>query len=67
MEAIDSICSKCKHFNRVICDAFPEGVPQEIINTNKHDTPISSQGNNLVFEYDEDYLTKYFSTNSPSS
>ena len=53
METIDLICSKCKHFRRFAggCDAFPDGIPDEITSgDNAHLTPLKDQGNNIVFE-----------------
>jgi hypothetical protein len=48
----DLICFKCKHFREIEggCDAFPEGIPPEIIEANEHDKPIKDQDNNIVFE-----------------
>lgn len=59
MEVIGFICSKCKHSYLITCAAFPKGIPQVILDTNKHDSPIEDQGNEIVFEYDENYLAKY--------
>lgn len=54
MEAIENnfICFKCKHWNElgVGCKAFPEGIPNIIDITNKHNKPLPSQNNNIVFE-----------------
>jgi hypothetical protein len=53
MEAVDLICFKCKHFRRFEggCDAFPDGIPDEIvIDPNNHSKPLSFQTNNIVFE-----------------
>jgi hypothetical protein len=53
----------CKHFRgvkndgddesgeRVICAAFPDGIPDEIaFGDNLHKTPLDGQGNEIVFE-----------------
>lgn len=52
MEAIEFICSNCKHFRRFEggCDAFPEGIPDEIDTPGSHDKPLPDQGNNIVYE-----------------
>ena len=52
MESIDFICSKCKHFRRFEggCDAFPDGIPDEIDGTGSHDKPLPNQNNDIVFE-----------------
>lgn len=45
------ICFSCIH-NRPIeggCEAFPEGIPSEVIETNKHDKPLKDQKNDLVY------------------
>ena len=51
-ETIDLICNRCKHTNpfRVGCEAFPEGIPDEILLTNEHSIPLPGQKNNIVFE-----------------
>lgn len=50
--AIDLICFNCKHFNPFGsgCEAFPDGIPDQILITNKHSKPIPNQGNDIVFE-----------------
>ena len=56
MEPVDLICFKCKHFRRLEggCDAFPDGIPDEIISgENEHSKPLSFQTNDIVFEVDE--------------
>ena len=56
MEPVDLICFKCKHFRRFEggCDAFPDGIPDEIISgENEHSKPLSFQTNDIVFEVDE--------------
>jgi hypothetical protein len=53
MEAVNLICFKCKHFKRLEggCDAFPNGIPDEITSgQNEHSKPLSFQQNNIVFE-----------------
>lgn len=44
-ETIDLICNRCKHTNpfRVGCEAFPEGIPDEILLTNEHSIPLPEQ------------------------
>ena len=46
-------CSRCRQeFNSIdfTCQAFPEGIPEEILaGDNKHRVPIKDQVNNLVF------------------
>jgi hypothetical protein len=57
MQAKDLICFKCKHFRMFEggCDAFPDGIPDEItIGTNQHKKPLPNQKNNIVFEFEED-------------
>ena len=57
MEAVQLVCFKCKHFRRFEegCDAFPEGIPDEIISgNNNHSKPLPNQNNKVVFELDED-------------
>ena len=51
MEAIDTICLKCIHFRplRGGCDAFPDGIPDQIIGSNEHSKPLKDQKNNIVF------------------
>lgn len=53
MEAINLVCFKCKHFRRFEggCDAFPDGIPEEITSgENEHSEPVKGQGNDIVFE-----------------
>jgi len=52
METIDLICSWCKHFRRLEggCDAFPDGIPDEIVSgDNDHSKPLPNQGNEIIF------------------
>lgn len=63
-ETIDLICDKCKHSSpiRFGCEAFPEGIPDEILRKNKHFRPLPSQKNKIVFELDkakEEIMIKY--------
>jgi hypothetical protein len=46
------ICFQCKHFRRFEggCDAFPDGIPDQILIVNRHSKPIPNQGNDIVFE-----------------
>lgn len=52
---------RCKHFigvqeeeeenQKVVCKAFPDGIPDEIAyGNNKHLTPLPRQTNNIVYE-----------------
>jgi hypothetical protein len=51
----DFICFKCKHYKLISigCDAFPDGIPNEILLTNNHDDPLKDQDNTIVFEEGE--------------
>ena len=56
MEATDLVCFKCKHFGRFEggCDAFPDGIPDEITSgVNEHLKPLTEQDNDIVFESTE--------------
>ncbi len=54
MEAINLPCSTCKHFERfenVLCKAFPEGIPEEIVDgSNPHTSIIPGQANDFVYD-----------------
>jgi hypothetical protein len=53
MEAIDLVCFKCKHFRQFEggCDAFPDGIPDEITSgNNQHSKTLPNQKNKIVFE-----------------
>lgn len=52
MQVTQLICMECVHFREFNggCDAFPNGIPQSIIESNTHDTPVEGQKNNIVFE-----------------
>ena len=46
------ICIKCKHF-RILsggCDAFPDGIPEDVLFENKHNKKLPEQDNDIVFE-----------------
>lgn len=51
MEA-DIICIDCKYLLKgLICRAFPNGIPDEIISgENDHSKPLPEQKNDVVFE-----------------
>lgn len=56
MEAVNLVCFSCKHF-RITggCDAFPDGIPDEITSgMNEHEKPLAEQGNDIVFEPKEE-------------
>lgn len=50
-ETIDLICYDCKYLRLIEggCEAFPEGIPDEILRENKHSKKLPEQKNNLVF------------------
>lgn len=53
MEAVDLVCFNCKHFRMINggCDAFPDGIPDEITSgENEHSKPLPEQDNKIVFE-----------------
>lgn len=57
MEAINLPCFRCKHFRRFEggCNAFPDGIPDEITSgENEHTKPLKSQENDIVFEFSQD-------------
>jgi len=46
------ICDSCSHIliRRHTCEAFPEGIPEEILNRKIiHSKPLPEQGNDIVF------------------
>jgi hypothetical protein len=48
---IDLICHRCKHWAPITgCVAFPDGIPDEILVTNKHNKPLPKQTDDLIFE-----------------
>lgn len=47
------ICDKCKYFNdkKNICEAFPKGIPNNILTgNNSHFKKIDGQDNDIVFK-----------------
>lgn len=46
------LCNNCKnHLVDLICLAFPDGIPEEILTgENDHSKPLPGQGNDIVFE-----------------
>lgn len=50
-ELIKPICLECKHIQPLSggCQAFPNGIPRVILETNKHDKPIDGQKSNTVY------------------
>ena len=67
---------RCRHYEGVIqpdgteeteapaCKAFPDGIPIEIAyGNNKHLKPIKGQGNDIVYEREEELEDKGFSSN----
>ena len=48
----DHICLRCAHLFefKTGCEAFPEGIPNEILISGKHFKPVPGQINNLVFQ-----------------
>ncbi len=57
-ETINLICYKCKHQNpfRPGCEAFPEGIPNEILLKNEHSKPLPQQTNKIIFEPSDEEL-----------
>lgn len=53
-ETINLICFHCKHWQpiKLGCLAFPDGIPDKILRTNKHDKVFKEQKNRLVYEFD---------------
>lgn len=47
-----TVCINCKNYlNDLTCKAFPNGIPNEILNTsNDHSKPLPDQQNDIVFE-----------------
>lgn len=45
-------CASCKnYFSDLVCQAFPKGIPEEIlIDENDHSKPLPDQDNDIVFE-----------------
>jgi hypothetical protein len=53
---LDPICMSCVHFRPISggCDAFPDGIPDEIlIGDNNHSKPLEGQANDVVFKRGE--------------
>lgn len=46
------LCKNCKnYFNELKCQAFPSGIPDEILlKDNNHSKPLKDQKNDIVFE-----------------
>lgn len=51
-ETINLICDNCKHVyeDAFGCKAFPEGIPDEILERNEHSKPLPDQKNKIIFE-----------------
>jgi len=49
------ICFKCIHFTLISngCDAYPEGISDEVLMTNSHSIRLKDQDNDIVFEEGE--------------
>ena len=49
------ICIKCIHLRRISggCDAYPDGISDEVLLTNSHIIPLKDQDNTIVFEEGE--------------
>ena len=48
--ARDVMCNHCKHKHKfATCEAFPEGIPKELIARGEHDTPFQND-NGIRFE-----------------
>ena len=48
------VCFNCKNLTLNGCTAFPEGIPNEILSgENDHTKPLPEQGNDIVFEPEE--------------
>ena len=50
------ICMRCAHNDPIEfgCNAFPDGIPDEILISGKHFKPVPGQINNLVFQERKD-------------
>ncbi len=46
------LCNICKNYmGDLTCQAFPDGIPDEILSgNNDHSKPLPEQGNDIVFE-----------------
>lgn len=59
MEPKKIICFNCKHYRdfEIGCDAFPDGIPDEIVaGFNNHSKPLPFQQNDIVFEPIDDQV-----------
>lgn len=47
-----TLCNICKNYlGDLTCQAFPQGIPEEILNgENDHTKPLKEQLNDIVFE-----------------
>lgn len=54
-----SYCLKCIHYFTVgMCEAFPDGIPEEIFTgEQEHTTPTPEQDNEIVFELNKNFKT----------
>lgn len=44
------LCNRCKHLRKgITCDAFPQGIPIEIIRNGEHYLPVPGD-NGIIFE-----------------
>ena len=61
--AIAVMCNSCVH-NRGAgkCDAFPNGIPRELILRNEHDTPYPGDSG-IRYKKGENLITRRFSKN----
>jgi hypothetical protein len=51
MEWTNFICFNCVHAidNPIGCKAYPDGLPDQVFETNKHNKPFKGQKNNLIY------------------
>jgi len=57
---LEPACTKCRHWRPDwSCKSFPRGIPEEIWEQGKHDTPIKGQRNGIVFEADRNEMTSF--------
>lgn len=49
------ICRKCIHFRLISggCDAYPDGISDEVLFSNSHTISLKDQDNTIVFEEGE--------------
>lgn len=52
MEPRNFICFRCKHWRifELGCAAFPDGIPDQILLSNRHSRVLPNQDNKIVFE-----------------